>query len=377
MTTESAVREWRFGQTQAERLVAALLHVEGFEAVDPQHPLGGPDGLKDVLCRKNGQTWIAAAYFPPTPCKFSEIKAKFNHDFPGVAANNAEAIAFFVNQPLTVGERQNLMALAVPISTEIYHLERIRSLLDAPKGCGIRLEYLRIPMTEEEQWAFWNSMNQDIVRRLVDHEARRDAQIRSLDEKLDLILERTEAIGFELSAQRSRLLKQPTVSENLEMPTASLTLTTLCWLHRVVTEDTRLPEAVRGRLRSVNVWVGTSGSTPETASYVPPAPEEVFEATQSLLSWWRAVHPGLVRCPKEEVISRLAEFHHRFLQIHPFLDNNGRLSRIIVDQAARELLNQGLGAELTQDVGAYYAALRDANTGDMTALIARMAAALT
>ena len=44
------------------------------------------------------------------------------------------------------------------------------------KGCGIRLEYLRIPMTESEQRAFWNTMNYDVVRKLSENERRHDAQ---------------------------------------------------------------------------------------------------------------------------------------------------------------------------------------------------------
>lgn len=255
MTTESALRDWRYGQTQAERLVAALLHLEGFEAVDPQHPLGGPDGLKDVLCRKDGLAWVAAAYFPTTTTtttpKPSAIKSKFFDDFVGVARNQAQVFAFFVNQSLTVGEREQLRSVAGQIRIDIYHLERIRGLLDAPKGCGIRLEYLRIPMTEAEQWSFWSSMNQDVVRKLVDHEARRDAQMRLLDEKLKIILERTNAIGFALTEQPSHLgATKVRLAESIEMPTASLSLTALCWLHRVITEDSGLPEAVRGRLRS-------------------------------------------------------------------------------------------------------------------------------
>ncbi len=91
MTTESALRDWRYGQAQAERLVAALLHLEGFEGVDPQHPLGGPDGLKDVLCRKDGLAWVAAAYFPPTPPTLGAIKSKFTDDFAGVGLNGAQA----------------------------------------------------------------------------------------------------------------------------------------------------------------------------------------------------------------------------------------------------------------------------------------------
>jgi hypothetical protein len=52
--------------------------------------------------------WIAAAYFLPTPPSFQEIQKKFEHDFAGVAANGAQGFAFFVNQPLTIGERQSL-----------------------------------------------------------------------------------------------------------------------------------------------------------------------------------------------------------------------------------------------------------------------------
>ncbi|UVL00521.1 Fic family protein [Pseudomonas sp. B21-048] len=376
MTTESALREWRYGQTQAERMVAALLHLEGFEAVDPQHPLGGPDGLKDVLCCKDGLSWVAAAYFPSTLSEFRVIKSKFEHDIEGVRANNASAFAFFVNQPLTIGEREQLLGLAGQSRVELYHLERIRSVLDAPKGCGIRLEYLRISMTDAEQWSFWSSMNQDIVRKLVDHEKRRESQIRTLDEKLDLIIERTNAIGFALLEKPSHLRQKGSAPENPEMPTASLSLTTLCWLHRVITEDSRLPEAVRGRLRSVNVWVGPAGSTPETATYVPPVPEQLVDLTNSWIVRWQEQHSRLQASQKEEVVATLAEFHHEFLCIHPFLDANGRLARILLDQAARELLNQGIGSEFTADAVAYYSALNEADGGNLAPLIARVSASL-
>ena len=78
---EGTLRDWRYRNTQAERLCAALLHLESFEDVDPQHPLGGPDGLKDVRCNRNAKVWIAAAYFPPTPASFKNIQTKFEQDF--------------------------------------------------------------------------------------------------------------------------------------------------------------------------------------------------------------------------------------------------------------------------------------------------------
>ncbi len=44
--------------------------------------------------------------------------------------------------------------LAPHRSVEIFHLERIASLLDSPRGYGIRLEFLDVDMTKEEQLAF-------------------------------------------------------------------------------------------------------------------------------------------------------------------------------------------------------------------------------
>lgn len=44
---------------------------------------------------------------------------------------------------------------AAGIATEVYHLERIRQLLDDPRGYGIRLEFLEIEMSVEEQLSFF------------------------------------------------------------------------------------------------------------------------------------------------------------------------------------------------------------------------------
>ncbi len=376
MTTEGALRDWRYGNTQAERLCAAMLYLESFQDVDPQYPLGGPDGLKDVRCSKDGKTWIAAAYFPPTPSTFSEIRTKVDHDLGGVAANGAQAFAFFVNQPLTIGEREALQSRSGGVPVEIYHLERMRALLDSPKGCGIRLEYLRIPMTESEQWAFWSTMNYDVVRRLSENEMRHDAQMKSVQETLDKLLARTTAIEMNLHGNPSSLQKRDPQIESVEMPTASFSAATLCWLHRLLTEDLSLPEAVRGRFRGVQVWVGSAESTQETARYVPPPPELVPKLVGEWLAWWHERHHALKGKNKEAVITGLAELHHRFLVIHPFMDANGRIARSVTDQAARELLNEGIGQEFIEDAAGYYSALAAADKGDLRPLQDRIRAAL-
>lgn len=127
--TETALKMWRFGSPQAERLCASLLHSEGFKRIDPQSPLGGPDGLKDVLLDLNSWKYLAAVYFPPTEKTFDEIQKKFDADLKGVEKNSVAGIAFFTNQALTPSEREALDSRAKAASAKaiIYHVEAIRT----------------------------------------------------------------------------------------------------------------------------------------------------------------------------------------------------------------------------------------------------------
>jgi hypothetical protein len=106
------LREWTNGQGQSERLAAQVLLGEGYTDLDPSHPLGGPDGAKDALCRRDGKTWIMAAYFPRGQQALGAIRSKFLSDLRGVASNSAHALAFVTNQELTVAECDALSAAA-------------------------------------------------------------------------------------------------------------------------------------------------------------------------------------------------------------------------------------------------------------------------
>ena len=142
--TESALKDWRSGSTIAERLCATLLHSEGFLRVEPQCPLGGPDGLKDILLTLNGWRYVAAVYFPSTNKEFKDIRKKFTDDIVGVATNSADGIAFLTNQRLTPSEKYELESLADASSIKplIYDMESIRTILDSPRGYGMRLEFI-------------------------------------------------------------------------------------------------------------------------------------------------------------------------------------------------------------------------------------------
>lgn len=143
------LREWTNGQTPSERLAAQILLHEGYESLDPSHPLGGKDGGKDAVCQKGNQKWLMAVYFPRGQQDFNEIEKKFLHDLKGVKTNTADALAFVTNQELRLAERQTLHKLAGKISIELFHLERISAILDKPEMMSIRKQFLGIDFTEE------------------------------------------------------------------------------------------------------------------------------------------------------------------------------------------------------------------------------------
>lgn len=152
--TRDRLLNWDGGQSAAERLAVQLLHADGYRSIDPSHPMGGPDGLKDAVCTRDGLRWIAAVYFPRGEQTFSKIKSKFLADLKGARANNVQGFAFVTNQDLTVSQREELKAVAIGPAVEILHLERMGSILNQPQNYGVRLEFLDLEMTRDEQIAF-------------------------------------------------------------------------------------------------------------------------------------------------------------------------------------------------------------------------------
>ena len=170
--------EWDNGQAPSERMAALVLKRVGFTSVDPSHPLGGPDGLKDIVLKRDNIEWIAAVYFPRGQQSFGKIKNKFEDDLSGVESNDADGFVFFTNQELKLSEREELDELTDhPVN--IFHLERISSILNSTECYGIRLDFLDIEMTKEEQLSFY-SLNQKTIDGLKD---KLDEIIESLNEK--------------------------------------------------------------------------------------------------------------------------------------------------------------------------------------------------
>ncbi len=93
-------------------------------------------------------------------------------------------------------------------------------------------------------------------------------------------------------------------------------------LHEKLMMGVRGHQAAPGRFRTVQNWIGKPGSTVATASYIPPPPGEVKPC---LAAWERFLHESSL---PPLVIIALA--HYQFEAIHPFVDGNGRVGRLLI-----------------------------------------------
>lgn len=95
-------------------------------------------------------------------------------------------------------------------------------------------------------------------------------------------------------------------------------------IHGELMQKVRGGEKSPGEFRASQNWIGGKGSTLATALFVPPPPHELMNALgafETFLHEGRATVPLLVRCG-------LA--HAQFETIHPFLDGNGRVGRLLI-----------------------------------------------
>ncbi|SDN45402.1 Fic family protein [Haloarchaeobius iranensis] len=101
-----------------------------------------------------------------------------------------------------------------------------------------------------------------------------------------------------------------------------ITVELLCEMHDQLLSGVRGDEADPGELRTTQNFIG---STPyiQDARYVPPPPNEITDLLEDLLEYANQetnLHPLL----------RIGLIHYQFETIHPFLDGNGRLGRLLI-----------------------------------------------
>lgn len=108
-------------------------------------------------------------------------------------------------------------------------------------------------------------------------------------------------------------------------------------IHKTLMQNVRGQHAAPGQLRRSQNWIGPPGCSLDDATFVPPPPIEMNEALNNLEIFLNTKSniPILIQC---------ALMHYQFEVIHPFLDGNGRIGRLLITffLCEREYLTQPL-----------------------------------
>ncbi|MES2355539.1 MAG: Fic family protein [Pseudomonadota bacterium] len=101
-----------------------------------------------------------------------------------------------------------------------------------------------------------------------------------------------------------------------------LSLRLLREIHAKLMNNARGGNKMPGEFRTSQNWIG--GSRPGNARFVPPPPERLME---TLDAFEKFLHDDKIKLP---VLVKAALAHVQFETIHPFLDGNGRLGRLLI-----------------------------------------------
>ena len=93
--------------------------------------------------------------------------------------------------------------------------------------------------------------------------------------------------------------------------------------HAVLMEGVRGQEKSPGEFRHSQNWIGGQGSTLKNARYIPPSPLDMQDAMSNLEKYINADD-------NLDVLIRASLIHYQFETIHPFLDGNGRVGRLLI-----------------------------------------------
>ena len=96
----------------------------------------------------------------------------------------------------------------------------------------------------------------------------------------------------------------------------------LCETHSILLDNTRGSEKARGEFRKSQNWIGNSKSNINTAVYVPPNVSDMNECMSELEKF--------INTSDMVALLKVALVHYQFETIHPFLDGNGRIGRMLI-----------------------------------------------
>lgn len=184
-----------------------------------------------------------------------------------------------------------------------------------------------------------------------------EAQGNLLDESTPRKADAREVLNYRAALnEATRLMAELPLSQRLIKDT-----------HRVLMDGVRGRNKAPGEYRRIQNWLGPEGCSLEQARFVPPSADTLDDRMSALERYIHADAP--------DRLVQLAVVHAEFESIHPFLDGNGRLGRLLIPLF---LFNHGLLSQpnfylseyLEENRDEYYARLRMVSSdGDWTGWI--------
>lgn len=126
--------------------------------------------------------------------------------------------------------------------------------------------------------------------------------------------------------------------------------------HEILLQGVRGTNKDRGNFRRQQVFIGKPGALIEQAIYIPPSAEKIPDLISNLVKY--------IHCDDKDLLIQLAIIHAQFEMIHPFIDGNGRVGRMLLPlflyfKKAISYPSFYLSEYLESRRGQYYEALLD------------------
>lgn len=189
-----------------------------------------------------------------------------------------------------------MTALLVEANKQIYALESITSLIPSIKlftSMYVRKEALMSSQIEGTQATL-----EDVLDPTLDQNANRD---------LSDVVNYVKATDYAVE----RLKEFPLCNRFIRE------------VHAVLMNSVRGCDKSPGEFRSSQNWIGGAGSTLKNARYIPPNPTDMIECMSDLEKY-------INEDDELDMLIKAALIHYQFESIHPFLDGNGRVGRLLI-----------------------------------------------